>query len=139
MWPWALLGSRFWINVSISSLVKMIVKIDFSAFLQILKGSSLELFIIGHCLAKKQLHNSTFFLKSAKFLFWWKRGSIQGFFLLFNNDFNIDQLVFALVIGSIVLQIRRQYLSLLLSVKSLSRSWKYFTLSNTWRFLWLKI
>ena len=53
-WPWALLGSRFSINVAISSLVNVAVEIDVSVFfLKILKGSSLELFIIEHCLAQK--------------------------------------------------------------------------------------
>ena len=90
-WPWALLGSSFLINVAISSLVKVTVEIDLSVFLQILEGSSLELFIIEHCLAKKQLNNSAFFLKSVTYLFWWKRGGIQGILLLFKNNFNIDQ------------------------------------------------
>ena len=45
-WPWALLGSRFWINVVISSLVKVVVEMDLSVFLQILKESSLEVFIL---------------------------------------------------------------------------------------------
>ena len=90
-WPWNLLGSRFWINVAISSLVKATVEINSSIFLQRLKGSSLELFIMEHCLAKKQLKNSVFFLKSVTYLFCWKRGGIHGIFLLFNNDFNIDQ------------------------------------------------
>ena len=90
-WPWALLGSMFWINVAISSIVKVTVEIDLSVFLQRLKGSSLELFIMEHCLAKKQLNNSVFFLKPVTYLFWWKRGGIQRIFLLFNNDFNIDQ------------------------------------------------
>ena len=52
-WPRALLGSRS--NVTTSSLVKVTVKIDLSVFLQISEGSSLELFTIEHCLAKKQL------------------------------------------------------------------------------------
>ena len=42
-WPWTLLGSRFWNNVAISWLVKVIVKIDLSVLLQRLKESSLEL------------------------------------------------------------------------------------------------
>ena len=67
-WPWALLGSRFWINVAISSLVNVTVEIDLSVFFQILEGSSLELFIIEHCLAKNQLNNSAFFLKSVTYL-----------------------------------------------------------------------
>ena len=101
-WPWAVLGSRFWINVAISSLVKVTVEIDLSDFFffQILEGSSLELFIIEDCLAKKQLNNFAFSLKSVKYLFWWKRGGMQGTFLLFNNYFNIDQQVFALVVWS---------------------------------------
>ena len=66
-WPWALLGSRFWINVAISSLVKVTVEIDLSVFSQILEGSSLELFIAEHCLAKKQLNDSALFLKSVTF------------------------------------------------------------------------
>ena len=90
-WSWALLGSRFWINVAISSLVNLTVEIDLSVFFQILDGSSLKLFIMEHCLAKKQLNNSAFFLKSVTYLFWWKRGGMQGILLLFNNDFNIDQ------------------------------------------------
>ena len=61
-WSWGLLESRFWINVAITSLVKVTVEIDSSVFLQILEGSSLELFIIEHCLAKKQLNSSAFFL-----------------------------------------------------------------------------
>ena len=89
-WPWALLGPRFWINVAILSLVKVTVDIDFSGFLQRMKGSSLELFIIEHCLAKKQLNSCAFFLKSVTYLFQWKRGGIQLIVLLFNNDFNID-------------------------------------------------
>ena len=80
LWPWALLGSRFWINVSISSLVNATVEIDLCVFSEILDGSSLELFIIEHCLAKKQLNNSAFFLKSVTHLFWWKRGDMQGIF-----------------------------------------------------------
>ena len=84
-WPWALLGSRFWIHVAISSLVNVTVEIDLSTFFQILEGSSLESFIIENCLAKKQLNNSAFFLKSVTYLFWWKRGGIQGIFLLFNT------------------------------------------------------
>ena len=67
-WPWTLLGSRFWINVVVSSLVNVTGEIDLSVFFQILEGSSLELFIIKHCLAKKQLNNSAFFLKSVIFI-----------------------------------------------------------------------
>ena len=69
LWPWALLGSKFWINVAILSLVNVIVEIDLSVFLQRLEGSSLELFIMEHFLAKKQLNNSVFFLKSVTYLF----------------------------------------------------------------------
>ena len=83
LWSWALLGSRFWFNVAISSLVKVAVEIDLSAFLQILEGSLLELLIIEHCLAKKQGNSSAFFLKSVMYLFWWKRGGIQWIFFVF--------------------------------------------------------
>ena len=117
-WPWALLGSRFWINVAISSLVKVTVEIDLSVFSQILEGSSLELFIVEHCLAKKAVKRFCLVFKISYVLFWWRRGGMQWFFLLFNNDFNIDQYAFALVIGSMsFLEIPKDYLSLLLSVK----------------------
>ena len=107
-WPLTLLRSRFWINIAISSPVNVTVEIDLSVFFQILEGSLLELFIIQHCLAKKQLDNSAFFLKSVTYLFWWKRGGMQGILLLFNNDFNIDQQVFALLTGSMsFLEIRK--------------------------------
>ena len=53
-----------------------------------------------HCLAK-ELNSSAFFLKSVTYLPLSKSGGIQGIFLLFNNVFNIDQYVFALVAESI--------------------------------------
>ena len=31
-WPWALLGSSFWINIAVSSLVNVTVEIDLSVF-----------------------------------------------------------------------------------------------------------
>ena len=90
-WPWALLGPRFWIIVAISSLVKVTVEIGFFVLLQRMKGSLLKLFIIEHCLAKKQLNSSAFFLKSVTYLFQWMRGGIRLIVLLFNDDFNIEQ------------------------------------------------
>ena len=89
--PWALLGSRFLINVAILSQEKVIAEIDFSVFLKKFRGSSLELSILEHCSAKNKLNNSAFFLKSVTYLLCWSNGGIQGIFLLFKNVFNNDQ------------------------------------------------
>ena len=67
-WPWALLGSRFFINVAISSKAKAIAETDLSIFLRKFKGSSLELSILEHCWAKNKLNNSAFFFKSVTYL-----------------------------------------------------------------------
>ena len=67
-WPRALLGSRFLINVAISSQVNVIAEIDLSAFLRRFEGSSLELYIIEHCVAKSKLNSSAFFLKTVTYL-----------------------------------------------------------------------
>ena len=79
-WPWAVLGLRFWITSESNCWNRLL-----SVFLQRFKGSSLELFIREHCLAERQLNNSAFFLKSARYLFWWNKGGIRWIFLLFNN------------------------------------------------------
>ena len=68
-WPLAIFGSRLLNNAAISSLLKVIAELDLSVFLQKLKGRSLELFIIEHCLVEKQLNNSALLLKSATYLF----------------------------------------------------------------------
>ena len=70
-------------------------------FLFNVTGSLLEFCIMEYCLAKKELNSYALFLKSVTYLPWWKSGGIQGIYLLFNNVFNIDQKVFALVAGSI--------------------------------------
>ena len=64
----------------------VIAEIELSAFLRILKGSSLELPITERCLANKQLNNST----SLKRLKNEVRRNTRNF-LLFNNVYNIDQ------------------------------------------------
>ena len=76
--------------MSVSSQVKVIAEIGLSVFLIKFKGNSLELFIIEHWLAKKQLNNSAFFLKSVTYFLSWSKGGMQGIFLLFNNVFNIE-------------------------------------------------
>lgn len=98
-WPWAFLGSRFWITLTIKSFLKLTVEADLSVFLQRVKESFLS--IRKHCLAKKHSNNSAFFFKSVTYLHWWKRGVIQAVFLWFNNVFKIDQQIFVLVIESI--------------------------------------
>ena len=80
-WPWALLGSKFLINVAVSSQLKVIAEADLSVFLRKLKESSLDLSIIENCLA---------ILKFVTYLLFKSKGGIQGIFL-FSNVFNIDQ------------------------------------------------
>ena len=71
--------------------MKVTVEIGLFAFSQILEGSSLELFIVEHCLVKKQLNDSALFLKSFTFYSDEREEVCNDFFMLFNNDFNIDQ------------------------------------------------
>ena len=54
-------------------------------------GRLLPLLITMHCLAKSELNNLAFFLKSVTNLFSWNKGGIIGVFLLFKNIFKIDQ------------------------------------------------
>ena len=79
-WPRALLESRSWIILAISLLLNNIDEIIFFILFKNVKGSMLELFIKGHCSAKKELNISAFSLKSFTYLFCWLKGEIQGFF-----------------------------------------------------------
>ena len=86
-WPWALLGSKFWINFSISSSEKVTddkrLCVKYSSFL----GSSLLLFIKEHWSAKNELKRSAFFLKSITNSFLWYSGGMIGIFLIIQEDF----------------------------------------------------
>ena len=86
-WPWALLGSRLLINVAISPQEKLISEIDLSVFLRRFKGSSLELSVLEHCLAKNKLNNSAFFFKSVTYLLSWGKVGIQGNFFVWKYYF----------------------------------------------------
>ena len=119
IWPWALLGSKLWVNVAISLVVKVTAKIDLSAFLQRLKGSSLELFIMEHCLAKKKLNNSIFFLKSVTYLFWWKRRYTRNFFVV-SRRFQYWPVGFCTLSASLVFS---KFARLLLLCKQSSITW----------------
>ena len=57
-------------------------------------GRPLSLLITVHCLAKNELNNSAFFLKSAANLFPQNKDGIIGVFLLLKNIFKIDQYAF---------------------------------------------
>ena len=63
-----MLGSRLRIIVAISLWLKVILEIEFSVFLLNVKGRLLEFCIMEHCLAKKELNSSAFFLKSVTYL-----------------------------------------------------------------------
>ena len=63
-----MLGSRLQIIVAISSQLKLKLEIEFSVFLFSVKGSLVEICIMEHCLAEKELNSSAFFLKSVKYL-----------------------------------------------------------------------
>ena len=54
-------------------------------------GSTLLFCTDEHWLAKEELNNSAFPLKSVINLFWWKIDGIQGNFLPVKKHFKIDQ------------------------------------------------
>ena len=79
-WPWALLGSKFWINFSISSSEKVTDDKRLCVKYSSLLGSSLLLFIREHWSAKKELKSSAFFLKSITNSFLWYSGGMIDIF-----------------------------------------------------------
>ena len=64
-----------------------------------LLGKTMLLFNKVHLFAKKVLKSSAFPLKFVINLFWWNRGGIQGFFILFRKVFKMEQYVFDLEAG----------------------------------------
>ena len=98
-WPCALFGSKWLIILAMSLLEKCIE----SRHLFVSWGRSvckaLLLLKREHWFTKKWLNNSAFSLNSVMNLFSWKKGGMQGIFLLFKNVSNIDQYVFGLMRG----------------------------------------
>ena len=74
--PWALFESKFCITFSISFSVIVIFDKDLSVLGYREEGISLLLFMIEHCLAKKELKSSVFSLKFVTNLFAGKIGRI---------------------------------------------------------------
>ena len=98
-WPWALLGSKLLIILPTSLSVNMFEK-DLSLKSSKSVGSTLLFCTDEHWLAKEELNNSAFSLKSVINLFWWKTDGIQGTFLPVKKHFKIDQQVFELILVS---------------------------------------
>ena len=99
-WLCALFGSKWLIVLAMSLLENCIESRRLFVSWGRLVGKTLLLLKREHWFTKKWLNNSAFSLKSVTNLFSWKRGGMQGIFLLFKNVFNIDQYVFGLVRGS---------------------------------------
>ena len=122
-WPWALFGSNFWIIFAMSSEPTSMGEITFPVCLNKTKGSTLELFVREHWLEKKLLNYSVLSLHLVMYVLSWNSGEMQGIFLLFRNDFKIDQYVLELVTGFIIFfEIDELYFSLLAPVKDFNSS-----------------
>ena len=90
-WPCALFGSKWLIILAMSLLEKFIESKHLFVSWGKSVGKTLFLLEREHWFTKKWLNNSVFSLKSVMNLFSWKRGGMQGIFLLFKNVFNIEQ------------------------------------------------
>ena len=88
LWPWALLGLKFWIILPIFSCEKLTVDRRLLVLKVKLVGSSLSFLIREHCLVKKELKSSAFSLKSVKKQFSWNKKGIRGIILLFKKPLN---------------------------------------------------
>ena len=102
--------SNFRIIFAVPSKLKLMEEIIFSVRLNQTGGSSLELFVKEHWLAKKLLKNSALSLYLVIYLFWWSSGWMQGVFLLLRNNFKTGQYVLVLVkVFLILFEIRKWY------------------------------
>ena len=99
-WRCALFESKWLIILAMSLLEKFIESRHLFVSWGRSVGKTLLLLKREHWFTKKWLNNSVFSLKSVMNLFLWKRGGMQGIFLLFKNVFKIDQYVYGLVRGS---------------------------------------
>ena len=98
-------------------------EITFPVCLNKTNGSTLELFAREHWLEKKLLNYSVLSLHLVMYVLSWNSGEMQGIFLLFRNDFKIDQYVLELVTGFIIFfEIDELYFSLLAPVKDFNSS-----------------
>lgn len=101
LWPWGLVGSRFWNIFKVSQFVKLMSESNWFVFVDEFKWVWLAFSNILFWFEKMILNISVPF-KSVNNLFSWNIGVIQGTFLPFKNVINIDQYVFELALGSII-------------------------------------
>ena len=98
LWPWALFGLRYLIIFKISYVENSTVKSNWHVFLLRTDKSFLLLLTRDHCLVKKPLKSSAFFLKFLTNLPLCKRWNTT--FFLFRKVFNVDQYNFGLILPS---------------------------------------
>ena len=83
-------------SLSVKEMLDRVLSVKLSQ----LVGSTLVFVFNEHWLAKNELKNSAFSLKSVMNLLSWKIGGMPGTFSPVKGFFKIDQYVFELVLGS---------------------------------------